>query len=275
MYLVEIGVLVFLLFQVYLLANHYAKSYKNMETLNLNLEKMVEERSGELITANRVKDRLLSVISHDIKSPLNSLRGILHIYNKGAISGEEFTNYSKRLEDELGKTGLLVDNILYWTTSQLKGIEVKLERLDLKEMLNENIELYQSVAANKKISIKNDITEQDVINFDRNILNLTLRNLISNAIKFSHEGGEIIVHTVSAVDSLAIQIIDYGVGMNAEQLRMVEGSEPTTSTMGTSDEKGTGLGLTFCREYLRKAGAELRIDSSLGNGSTFTISIAR
>lgn len=275
MYLVEMGVLMFLLFQVYLLANHYAKSYKNLEALNLNLEKMVEERSGELITANRVKDRLLSVVSHDIKSPLNSLRGILHIYNKGAISKEEFTNYSKRIEDDLGKTGLLVDNILYWTTSQLKGLEVKSEKLDLKDLLIENIELFRTIADNKKVSIQNNLSEHHVVKFDRDILNLTLRNLISNAIKFSHEGGEIIIHAVHTNEASAIQIIDYGVGMSDEMLRSLEYDETTLSTAGTSNEKGTGLGLSFCREYLQKAGAELKIDSMQGKGSTFTISIPK
>lgn len=274
MYLVEMGVLMFLLFQVYLLANHYAKSYKNLEALNLNLERMVEERSGELITANRVKDRLLSVMSHDIKSPLNSLRGILHIYNKGALSSEEFTSYSKRIEDDLGKTGLLVDNILYWTASQLKGLEVKFEPLDIKGMVKENLELYKSLADSKKIAIRNEVTDSNVINFDRDILNLTLRNLISNAIKFSFEGGEINVHVADTKDTLAIQIIDYGVGMSPEQLRTLQGNEATTSTMGTNDERGNGLGLSFCREYLRKAGAELQIDSAQGKGSTFTIAIA-
>jgi len=275
MYLVEMGVLIFLLFQVYLLANHYAKSYKNLETLNLNLEKMVEERSGELITANRVKDRLLSVVSHDIKSPLNSLRGILHIYNKGAISKEEFTNYSKRIEDDLGKTGLLVDNILYWTASQLKGLEVKLEKLDLKDLLKENIELFRTIADNKRVSIQNNLSEHHVVKFDRDILNLTLRNLISNAIKFSNEGGEIIIHAVDTDEASAIQIVDYGVGMSAETLKSLQYNETTLSAAGTSDEKGTGLGLSFCREYLQKAGAELKIDSTQGKGSTFTISIPK
>lgn len=273
MYLVEMGVLVFLLFQVYLLANHFANSYKNLELLNLNLEKMVEERSGQLITANRVKDRLLSVMSHDIKSPLNSLRGILTIYNNGAINSEEFKSYSKRIEDDLSKTSMLVDNILYWTASQLKGLEVKSEKFDLKDLLEENIGLFQTIASNKKLAIKSDLTQNHIINFDKNILNLAVRNLISNAIKFSHEGGEIIIHSGQTTNTTIIQVIDYGIGMSNEVVKSLEETQSTQSTAGTHEEKGTGLGISFCREYLQMAGGELKIDSILRKGSTFTISI--
>lgn len=273
MYLVEMGVLVFLLFQVYLLAHHYAKSYKNLEVLNLNLEKMVEERSGQLITANRVKDRLLSVMSHDIKSPLNSLRGILHIYNRGNISKEEFTRYSKRIEDDLGKTGLLVDNILSWTSSQLKGLEVKSEVLELNELLEENIGLFGTIADNKGITIQNNLSKDIRLVFDRDILNLTLRNLISNAIKFSHEGGKVIIQATQSDGTCLLQIVDNGVGIGDEVLESLQQIETTMSALGTSEERGSGLGLSLCREYLHLAGGKLHIESVPGKGSVFTVAI--
>jgi len=271
LHLVEIGVLVFLLFQVYLLANHYANSYKNLEQLNQNLEKMIDERTGQLTTANRVKDRLLSVVSHDIKSPLNSLRGILTIYNKGVISAEDFKYYSKRIEGDLTKTGLLVDNILYWTVSQLKGSTIKFEEFAVKDVVMENIELFQTIASNKKLSVKTKMTKSHVVNFDRNILNLTIRNLISNAIKFSNEGSEIIIYCEQLEEALSISVIDFGVGMSRAVLDSLQNYSETRSSMGTNKEKGTGLGLSFCREYLQMAGGKLQIESTPGNGSTFTI----
>ena len=275
MYLVEIGVLVFLLFQVYLLANHYANSYAKLESLNQNLEKIVAERTSQLTTANRVKDKLLSIVSHDIKSPLNSLRGILSIFHKGAINAEEFKFYSQRVEGDLSKTSLLVDNILYWTAGQLNGVQVKFEEIDLKGIVTENIELFFTMASNKRLSIKNEMSENRTVNFDRNILNLTLRNLISNAIKFSHKGDDIIVDDELSEGACIIRIIDFGVGMNSEVIKSVEGTQATNSSAGTGNEKGTGLGLSFCREYLQLAGAELKIESILGKGSTLRISIPR
>jgi len=273
MYLVELGVLLFLLFQMYLLANHYAHSYKNLESSNQTLEEMVVERTGQLVTANRVRDRLLSVVSHDIKGPLNSLRGVLNIYANGSIDAEEFKHFSKRIDGDLSKTSLLVDNILYWTASQLKGTQVKYEKFDLRCLLKENIDLFHTIATNKKLSIKSEQMESYVINFDRNILNLAIRNLISNAIKFSHEGQEIIVQCEQMEEVCLVRVIDFGVGMGEDVLISLQQTETTLSGAGTHNERGTGLGLSFSREYLQMAGGELEIKSAPGKGSTMTISI--
>jgi signal transduction histidine kinase len=256
-----------------LLASHYAGSFKSLELLNQDLEQIVKSRTGQLVTANRVKDKLLSIVSHDIKSPLNSLRGILTIYNKGSINADEFKFYSKRIEDDLIKTSLLVDSILYWTSTQLNGVQPKFENIDLKEIARENIDLFRTIASNKGLIIKNDVPENYVINFDRNILNLSLRNLISNAIKFSHKEEEIIVHCEASEDGTFIRIIDFGVGMSRELIKSLLEMHTAKSSLGTNNEKGTGLGLSFCREYLNATGAELNIESVVGKGSTFTISI--
>jgi len=272
-YLVELGVLIFLLFQVYLLANHFANSFKKLEFLNQDLEKTVDARSSQLLIANQVKDRLLSLISHDIRSPLNSLRGILHIYNSGAINAEEFKTYAKHIEGDLTKTGLLVDNILYWTAGQLKGIQVKTTTFCLRSLVNENIELLSTVIRNKKISLENLSNGNYTVTFDRDILNLTLRNLLSNAVKFSYEGGRIVIQYEISIDSIYIRIIDEGTGMTQETITSLQSVQSAVSTLGTAHEKGAGLGLNFCREYLHAAGGKLEISSIAGKGSTFSISI--
>jgi len=166
----------------------------------------------------------------------------------------------------------LVDNILYWTASQLKGVQSKLEKIDLKDLAKENLELFQTIASNKSLSIKNEVTENHLVKFDRNILNLTLRNLISNAIKFSYEGGEIIIHGELTEEGSLLRVIDFGVGMSQEVIKSLQGSQ-TASSAGTGNEKGTGLGLSLCREYLQMAGGELKIDSTPGKGSTLAILI--
>ncbi len=265
-YMVELGVLVFLLFQVYLLANHYAKSYKN-------LEKTVEERTGELTTANTVKNRLLSVMSHDIKSPLNSLRGILQVYNKGLITKEEFNRFAQQLEGDLGKTSMLVENILFWTASQLKGIRLQKEKFDLKQLTEENMRLFETIAANKKIEVKSTSAEIVTVEFDRNILNMVLRNLISNAIKFSYEGGRIDIVITQTEDSILLQVKDQGIGMDDITIQSLLDHRFTVSTSGTIQEKGTGLGLSLCRDYLQKAGGLLTIESAKGKGSSFNVVI--
>jgi signal transduction histidine kinase len=272
-YMVELGVLVFLLFQVYLLASHYAASYNNLELLNQDLERKVTERTGQLVTANTVKDRLLSVMSHDIKSPLNSLRGILQIYNKNAISMDEFNHFTKLVENDLSKTTMLVENILFWTASQLKGVQVAKEKFNLNLLVNETVQLFETIAANKKISIKQNVAENLIIDFDRNILNLVLRNLISNAVKFSHEGGVIGIDVKTTGESVLIQVKDQGLGMDDLTIQNLMDPKRTVSTLGTINEKGTGLGLSLCRDYLQKSGGLLTIESKKGIGSTFNVVI--
>ena len=271
-YLVELGVLVFLLFQVYLLSNQFAKAYKILEAMNQNLEQIITERTGELVTANRVKDQLLSVVSHDIKSPINSLQGLLKIYNNGGISQEEFKNYSKHIEGDLGKTGLLIDNILYWTASQLKGLEIKSERFDANNLMQQNVDLFSTIAASKGIMLKTS-NENCLVNFDRNILDLTLRNLLANAIKFSNEKSDIIIQSVKQGDTILIQVIDFGLGMSQELINALQNHDLYTTSLGTNNEKGTGMGLSFSMDFLKKAGGNLLIDSKIGEGSTFTIVI--
>lgn len=272
-YLVEMGVLVFLLFQVYLLANHYSKSFNKLEVLNLDLEKVVSERTNELSTANKVKDRLLSVISHDVKSPLNSLRGILRIYNTGAIKQEEFGKYALQIEDDLNRTGLLVENILHWTSSQLKGVQVRKELFDLYTLIEENADLFRTIAANKKITIHHNAPKNVKILTDRNVLNLVLRNLLANAIKFSFEGGEIGIVVKIESHTLTLLVKDNGVGMDEEAMQTVMGHIGKLSTSGTAMEKGTGMGLALCREFVLKAGGQMSVESSPGMGSTFIVSI--
>jgi signal transduction histidine kinase len=272
MHLVELGVLVFLLFQVYLLANHYAVSFKKLEMLNQDLERIVEERTTQLKTANTVKDRLLSVMSHDIKSPLNSLRGILTIFNKGAITPEDFKFYAQHIENDLGKTNMLVENILHWTAGQLKGVQIKKEKFNLNGLIDENIKLFQTIASNKQIAIHHDLDQQMEVNTDRNILNLVLRNLLSNAIKFSFENSAIDIHINLTNQMLLIQVKDYGMGMDEKtQQKLFAANGNAFSTVGTGNEKGTGLGLSLCREYLVQAGGQLTLTSKKGEGSIFSI----
>jgi signal transduction histidine kinase len=275
MYLVELGVLVFLLFQVYLLANHYAKSYKHLEITNQDLERMVEERTGELTTANRVKDRLLSVMSHDIKSPLNSLHGILQIFNKGGIDQGELVQYTRHIEGDLSKTSILVENILFWTASQLKGVTVKKEEFLVQNLIDENVHLFQTIAANKNIRIVQRGADGIVVTTDRHILNLVLRNLISNAIKFSFKEGTIEVVVSQETNRIIVSVNDQGMGMSGATLESLRNPQTTISSTGTRNEQGTGLGLALCREYLDLVGCALSIESKEGSGSTFAILIPK
>lgn len=275
MYWVELGVLVFLLFQVYLLANHQALSHKALEVMNVNLEGIVHERTRELRTANDVRDRLLSVISHDVRSPLNTLQGMLDLYNQGHIKEDEFSQFSRQIQGQLGSTNLLVENILVWTSSQLKGTRHKPEDVDLKELVERNIDLFRSTAAIKQISLQSFISTAVTVHWDKHILHLALRNLVANAIKFSHEGGTIEIRMDTLPTELHLHVIDHGVGMDRATTETILANQQTTSREGTGHETGAGVGLSLVNEYLRNAGGRLLAESEEGKGSRFTIVIPK
>ncbi len=273
MYFVEMGVLVFLLFQVYLLANHQAKSHKALEAMNINLEGIVNERTQELIAANVVRDRLLSVISHDVRSPLNSLQGMLDLYNTGMVTPGEFQEFSKKIQNHLGNTGLLVENILVWTTSQLKGARIVNDRFSLSDLVNRNMQLFQSAATAKQITLASTVPDGMEITWDKNIVHLALRNLIANAIKYSHPGGRIDISAVKAGTKVHLTVKDYGIGIDPDTMNTILAQQRSTSREGTNKESGSGIGLSLVREFLVYAGGSLSAESVEGKGSQFTIEI--
>jgi signal transduction histidine kinase len=267
MYLVEFGVLTFLLFQVYVLGNHYAKAYHS-------LEKLVDERTLELSQANKIKDKLLSIISHDIKGPFNSLRGIVNLFNQGFIKGEELGPVMTQIESQMGITNLLIENVLLWVRSQMAGVTISVEPLLLGNLVNEHLSLYETTAAEKKIQLVNEIHNELSVNADKHVLSLVLRNLISNAIKYSFENGKIRISAHKIDGQVSLSISDNGTGMSESTLTRLLQQEALTSALGTQNEMGTGLGLMVSREYLLKMGSDLTVESVLGKGSTFRISLA-
>ncbi len=265
-YLVEFGVLTFLLFQVYVLGNHYAKAFHS-------LEKLVDERTLELSQANKIKDKLLSIISHDIKGPFNSLRGIVNLFNQGFIKREEIGPVMKKVESQMGITSLLIENVLLWVRSQMAGVTISVEPVLLGNLVNEHLSLYETTAAEKKIQLVNEIHDELSVNADKHVLSLVLRNLISNAIKYSFEDGKIRISADKTDGHVSLSVSDNGTGMSESTLTRLLQQEALASELGTGNEIGTGLGLMVSREYLQKMGSELTVESMLGKGSTFRISL--
>ncbi|HCW06416.1 MAG TPA: hypothetical protein DGG95_03510 [Cytophagales bacterium] len=271
-YLVEMGVLVFLLFQVYLLANHYALAYRNLEQVNADLEVKVKTRTQELTKANQVRERLLSILSHDMKGPLNSLRGVLDIYRQGGFSESELKSLTGNIEVNLSSTSMLMDNILLWTSSQLKGVKTNFSKFNLRQLVDEHFAIFKAAAERKNISLINSVQEIEVES-DKQILSLVLRNLIANAIKFSFENGKIEVLSTRDENYFILQIKDNGKGMEQKIAESLFLAEDTISMEGTHLEKGTGVGLALCYDYLCYVNGEISVQSEVNKGSIFTIRI--
>lgn len=232
----------------------------------------IKVQKTELEELNGIKDKLFSIISHEFRSPLNSLKGTLTLLKVGALTQEELNLISKELTDKINNTSIFLDNLLNWAKSQMQGIKAKPSNIDIKELADDNIILLQSLADKKKIRLKNNIDESISSYVDPNMMNLVLRNLISNAIKFSLKGGVIEVDIEPNSHLNTISVSDNGIGMSKENVKMLFKVQSFT-TRGTANERGTGLGLYISKNFIKANGGDIWVESEEGKGSTFKFTV--
>ena len=248
---------------------------KDLSKLNSEITKQNEAiniQKKELEDLNGIKDKLFSIISHEFRSPLNSLKGTLALLKVGALSEDELNLISKELTDKINNTSIFLDNLLNWAKSQMHGIQAKPVDIDIKELADENINLLKSMADKKKIHLQNRINGSSKAHADPNMMNLILRNLISNAIKFSLRGGTIEINLEKNGQLNTVSVKDGGIGMSQENVKMLFQVQ-TFTTRGTANERGTGLGLFISKNFIESNGGKIWVESAEGNGSTFKFTV--
>jgi signal transduction histidine kinase len=270
---VGIGVVVFLLFQSLALSIRFASAFRDVEELTRSLEKRVEKRTEELSRANLVKDKLFSIISHDLRSPLNSLRGLLDLTNKEGITHEELQLLLPSIRHNLNGSLQLLDNLLNWASSQMKGVKIKTERFKLAPVVEENLSLYKTIAKNKNIKLINHINHQAEVFADANITKLIIRNLVSNGIKFTPSGGTVEISASLQGEELEICVADTGVGIPSDFKERIFQIDINRTTRGTDNEKGTGIGLLLVKEFVERNGGKLWVESEKNKGSKFKFTL--
>ena len=242
--------------------------------LILFLYLLMRRTSKKLKELNATKDKLFSIIGHDLKGPLNSLTSFssLLLNHADKLSKEEIKMLSTDLDKSLKNLMALLENLLEWSRSQTGSIDFKAVRFDVHEVIQENVDLLKGLADNKKIKIIANLTGEVWVHAHRYSINTVVRNLLSNAIKFTPEGGTITVS--SAIDKLtAIAVQDTGVGMAPSTIQKLFELGSKTSTLGTAKEKGTGLGLILCKDFVEKNGGTINVESTEGVGSRFYFTI--
>ena len=167
----------------------------------------------------------------------------------------------------------LLVNLLEWSRSQTGNMEFSFDRLSLKEVADQSIQLLQSSADEKSVVLQNDISENTYIYADRNTLNTIFRNLLSNSIKFSYPQNKVKIQSSPLDDKIQISISDKGVGIPADKISQLFRLDKNFSTKGTNKETGTGLGLILCKEFVEKNGGEIEVESEVGKGSTFKFTL--
>ncbi|MEK6480316.1 tetratricopeptide repeat-containing sensor histidine kinase [Catalinimonas sp. 4WD22] len=240
--------------------------FKNDE-INRQKEEMAAQ-ADKLQNLNQLKNKLFSIISHDLKSPLNSLSGSLELVQRGLIDSEEFKAFLPELIKNVSYTNTLLDNLLHWAKNQLEGPEINPENINLKKIASLKIELLKHQADHKKVKLNNEIKEDAIVFADEIMIQIVLQNLLSNAIKFCRPGDEIFIRLNYQGEYVVTCIQDTGTGIDEQNLHKIFG-ETSFSTRGTANEKGTGLGLMLCKDFVEKNGGKIWVESKVGYGSTF------
>ncbi|WP_293307592.1 tetratricopeptide repeat-containing sensor histidine kinase [Pedobacter sp. UBA5917] len=242
------------------------------------LNKIINNQKRELEQLSKVKDRIFSVVSHDMRTPVNSLISFMQLLEGGNIEQEKLNRYAASLKNNLTYTSTMMENLLNWAASQMQGFNPYLENLDIEHLTTEVIHSLQDNADQKQINLQNLISSGTFCKADENMLSLVIRNLISNAIKFTPVGGAIEINAASLANRLEIKISDTGVGLTEVQLNHF--NKPGylgagVSTLGTNKEKGTGLGLLLCRTFIGLMAGEIKASTNPGGGSCFTITLSK
>ncbi|SDM61729.1 PAS domain S-box-containing protein [Daejeonella rubra] len=241
-------------------------------TSQVEIENQVRLQSEQLIAMNKLKDRLFSIIAHDLRGPLNNLNEVIKMLNAGMITEDEFKSFIPNLSKNIGYTTGLLENLLFWSRSQLQGEIIKPVYFNVKGIADNIIALFENVIKEKDIITENQLDPNALVYADMDMIQLIVRNLVSNAVKFSKHGGSIKITSYLDGNDSVICFCDSGVGISQENQKKLFELE-TFTTRGTDNEEGTGLGLLLCKDFIEKNGGRIWVESEIGEGSKFCVQI--
>jgi two-component system, sensor histidine kinase and response regulator len=292
LYLVNEGVtIVFIFYGLYLIKKENTVYQASMLDKNNDLQQknvqiqlqadkikenasLLEKQTQELTELNALKNKLFSIISHDLKAPMYAMRNFFGEVQQNNIPARELKKMIPGVVNDLTYTTSLMDNLLQWSKAQMQSDAVYPQKVDIGNSIAETIQLLNRQSSVKQIRIETD-TAEGVFGFmDKDMLSLVLRNLISNAIKFTPEKGNIKIGVHENCSIVEVFVQDSGTGISPQALKKING-DGFYSTKGTANESGTGLGLKLCKEFMARNGGQLYIESKLGEGSTFSFSLPK
>lgn len=260
---------------IYVEQREFTKGINSLLKINNSNILELEQREKELLILNASKDRFFSIIAHDLKNPFNSLIGVLEILleDYDSLDNNERKEYLKVLNNSSNKLFKLLLELLQWARLQTSGIDCIFTKLNIAELVEKEVNNLDGQRSDKKIEIKLDIPSNLIVEADENMMATVIRNLISNAIKFTNIKGEIKIYSSQEDNKLRLYIQDNGVGMSAEILSKLFKIEEKITSVGTNQEVGTGLGLILCKEFIEKNNGEINVSSELGKGSIFSFTV--
>lgn len=255
--------------------DYITKPFKSEELIaRVGTHIELSESRRKIIEMNESRDKLYSIIAHDIRSPLSAIQQTIDAIDQGYFdpASEDFNEIIHHLNIRTRETNTLLTSLLQWTRMQDSKLTIDLRQTDVSLLIISCIELLNANATQKNITISYTPQHEDVW-CDEVSMHTVFRNLISNAIKFSHEGGVINIDTVSEDDRVLVSISDQGIGMTPEVVDKIFNKNKHYSSSGTHNEQGTGLGLMLVKDFVQKNKAELEVDSEPGIGTTITVKL--
>ncbi len=266
-----------LLIAVFVLTLIYSKTRKKANELLQLMNKQIYDQHEELKRVNETKDKFLSIIGHDLRNPIGAFKDVIsQLADYPEMFSDELrTQILNELRVEAESTYFLLDNLLSWAKSQKSTIKFEPENVDLNATINNNILLNSRFSEGKNIKLIASLNGTKQVYADQNMVNLILRNLISNSVKFTPENGEVRIKTADYGEFVEVSVIDNGVGIAPDDIPRLFEKENHISTYGTNHEKGSGLGLLLCKEFVDKNGGRIWVDSKVGKGSTFSFTLRK
>lgn len=245
------------------LMNNYVELEQKGQTINIQSKKLEE--------LSKLKSKLFLIVSHDVRNPISKLVSLIDMYQANFIGESEMEDLVPSIDRNLNETTLLLDNLLYWSKNELGELKESPKILNLSSLTSEVLRGFGESIQQKNILVTNAINPATEVFYSSNILSIILRNLISNAIKYCHQSDEIHISCEKIENEYQISIKDTGVGMDENKLKKL--FEEMESSVGTAKEKGSGVGLMICKEFIEQNGGVLSVDSKIGVGTVFIFSI--
>ncbi|MBC9934995.1 sensor histidine kinase [Chitinophaga qingshengii] len=233
-------------------------------------QREIEKQREVLATMNKDKEKLFSIVAHDIRSPLATLEVLLDMFGKGQYPEEEMGEAAAVLHKKISQLGGSLDNVLRWSSRSMKGIQAQPVNFLLEPLATEVLYFFDMIIQQKNIKVENSIPPDLLLYADKDQVSVILRNFLSNALKFSYTGGRIELRAQPAGQQVAISITDHGTGMLPTQVVNLF-SYKQSPGYGTSGERGTGLGLILCKEFAQQNGGEITVESHIDKGTRFTV----
>jgi len=253
--------------------NRAELSDQNKKLKEINQALQASEMS--LQKSNDVKDKFFSIIAHDLKGPIATITAFLSMlvkYSEG-FTLEETRKLAREMRGNMNNLSVLLENLLEWSRSQMGTMEFKPIAFNLSKIVYKNIELLNATAKTKGITLVNEVPDNVEVFADYNMIDFVVRNLVSNSVKFTRANGWVKVRVRTLTNYVAVDIVDNGIGMSQDEVEELFKSNKHFSRKGTQDERGTGLGLMLCNEFIDKNNGSITVKSAIGNGSTFTFTV--